>query len=96
MESFKAGDRVVAINTDMSGALCPPADSLGIPFLFPDEPLRKGRIYHVEAVTASRVFWITGLQALWGKDPIPWDGRRFRKVDLKRDHAPKKRRKKSA
>jgi hypothetical protein len=47
METFAPGDRVVAINTDMSGPICGPTNPELHPFLFPDGPLRKDVIYHV-------------------------------------------------
>jgi hypothetical protein len=50
METFAAGDRVVAINTDMSGPIYDPKGHPTGAFAFPDGPLRKGAIYHVRTV----------------------------------------------
>jgi hypothetical protein len=99
METFAPGDRVVAINTDMSGPIHPDGDRSRHPFLFPDGPLRKDVVYHVEAVRClnsggHQGLFITGLRVTWGNQDIPWDASRFRKVDTLRDHAPKKRRRK--
>jgi hypothetical protein len=98
METFKPGDRVVAINTDVSTPLRPPADPDRYPFLFPDGPLRKGVVYHVEALSASSKcqpgLFLTGCRITWGDSEIPWHPSRFRKVLSLRDHVPKKRRRK--
>ncbi len=98
METFAPGDRVVAINTDMSGPICGPANPELHPFRFPDGPLRKDVIYHVATTSQSKDgnqgLYITGLRVFWGSTQIPWNSTRFRKVDTLRDHAPKKRRRK--
>ncbi len=98
METFAPGDRVVAINTDMSGPINDPSASPMSAFSFPDGPLRKDVVYHVRTVqaltTGGQGVFITGLRVTLHKRPIPWDSSRFRKVDSLRDHAPKKRRRK--
>lgn len=98
METFAPGDRVVAINTDMSGPICGPANPELHPFLFPDGPLRKDVIYHVASVSVSKDgnqgLYLTGMCVFWGPREIPWNSSRFRKVDSLKDHVPKKRRRK--
>jgi hypothetical protein len=99
METFAPGDRVVAINTDLSAPICGAPNHELHPFRFPDGPLRRDVIYHVKSVSTSRDgnqgLQITGLRVLWGtNDVIPWNSSRFRKVEVLRTHAPKKRRRK--
>ena len=97
METFAPGDRVVAINTDMSAPIYPPPDSERHPFQFPDGPLRRNVVYHVEAVfrlsCGRQGALLTGIRVTWGNQVVPWHSSRFRKVQSLRDHAPKKRRK---
>jgi hypothetical protein len=84
MEIFTSGDRVVAINIDVSITLRP----LGLlkEIHLPDGTLRKNTVYHVERVKlTSDVFqglFITGLPAFYGASVIAWHGSRFRKVDF--------------
>lgn len=71
METFAPGDRVVAINTDMSRPLCGPANPMLHPFLFPNGPLRRGVIYHVASVTGPlsdgyQGVFLTGIRVFWG------------------------------
>lgn len=98
METFNPGDRVVAINTDLSGPICPPSDPERHPFHFPDGPLRKNVVYHVESVRATAHghpdLFLTGCRVIWGNSEMPWHPSRFRKVLSLRDHVPKKRRRK--
>jgi hypothetical protein len=98
METFRPGDRVVAINTDMSGPIRPPACPDRHPFQFPDGPLRKNVVYHVESVCATSRshpdLFLSGCRVRWGNHEIPWHPSRFRKVLSLRDHLPKKRRRK--
>ena len=98
METFSPGDRVVAINIDLSGPICGPSQPALHPFRFPDGPLRQDVVYHVAAVKLSKDSWqsitLTGLRIFWGEQEIPWHGSRFRKVENLADHAPKKRRRK--
>lgn len=98
METFAPGNRVVAINTDMSRAICGPSHPELRPFHFPNGPLRGDVVYYVSAVCASRDgaqgLHLVGMSVFWGTREMPWNYRRFRKVDALRDHAPKKRRKK--
>jgi len=98
METFAPGDRVVAINTDMSGPICGPANPELHPFLFPNGPLRKDVIYHVASVSVSRDgnqgLHLTGMRVFWGPREFPWNSSRFRKVDTLKNHVPKKRRRK--
>ena len=99
METFASGDRVVAINTDLSAPICAPPNPELHPFSFPDGPLRRDVIYHVKSVQSSRGgsqgLHITGLRVLWGASAeIPWNSSRFRKVETLHAQAPKKRRRK--
>ena len=98
METFAPGDRVVAINTDLSAPMHDPAGSPPGAFSFPDGPLRKDVVYHVDAVDkpggSNQGVFITGLRVLLRQRLIPWDARRFRKVDTCKNHPPRKRRKK--
>lgn len=98
METFAPGDRVVAINTDLSAPILPPVKGHLHSFSFPDGPLRRGVVYHVAAVrphsgNAQGVF-ITGSRVMWGPHEIPWHFSRFRKVDNLKDYLPRKRRRK--
>jgi hypothetical protein len=98
METFAPGDRVVAINTDMSAPIYPNGDRSQHPFQFPDGPLRRGVIFHVASVkalsTGRQGVFLTGIRVMWGSEEIPWASTRFRKVDTLRDHVPQKRRRK--
>lgn len=83
METFAPGDRVVAINT-IQVPLYPADDSSQHPFLLPDDPLRRDRVYYVEAVEPLRdctqgVF-LTCMRVLYGSRSISWHHSRFRKV----------------
>lgn len=84
METFAPGDRVIAINPDMSGPICGPANPELHPFLFPDGPLRRDVIYHVASVTISKEcdqgLHLTGTRVFWGPHEIPWNSSRFRKA----------------
>lgn len=81
---FSAGDKVVAINIDMSRALLPAQNSTNEQYRFPDGVLRNDVVYHIAAVckigTGQGIF-ITGLRAFWLDYEIPWNNSRFRKVD---------------
>jgi hypothetical protein len=98
METFAPGDRVVAINTDMSAPICGPTNPELHPFIFPDGPLRKDVIYHVASASASKDgnqgLQLTGMRVFWGPQEIPWNSSRFRKVDQLSGHSPAKRRRK--
>jgi hypothetical protein len=98
MQPFAPGDRVVAINTDLSAPICGPANAERHPFLFPDGPLRKDVIYHVVSVSASgdgnQSLKLTGIRVFWGGQELPWNSSRFRKVDTLKGHLPRKRRRK--
>jgi hypothetical protein len=98
METFAPGDRVVAINADMSGPICGPTDSAPHVFHFPFDALRLNVIYHVTAVEASKdgnqALFLTGLRVRLDSREIGWNSSRFRKVDTLAGHAPKKRRRK--
>jgi hypothetical protein len=91
MQSFAPGDRVVAINTDMSGPICGPQNPETHPFLFPDGPLRRDVVYHVTRVGKCRdgnqALWLTGMRVFWGPTEFPWNSTRFRKVQ-KAGHPP--------
>jgi hypothetical protein len=97
METFAPGDRVVAINSDLSRPICADA-ALPDAYGFPDGPLKENTVYHVERVRSSRDgnqgLFITGLRVFAGKHHIPWNSSRFRKVDSLSGHAPSKRRRK--
>ncbi len=98
METFSPGDRVVAINTDISAPLHPNGDRSRYPFQFPDGPLRRDVIYHVASVTGrpgeNQGIFLTGMNIRWGPNAIAWDSSRFRKVDVLHEHSPRHRRKK--
>lgn len=85
MQPFAPCDRVVAINTDMSAPIRPSGDFRAHPFLFPDGPLQRGVIYHVESVLnrpdGSQGVYLTGMRVTWGDLHISWDSSRFRKVE---------------
>lgn len=99
METFAPGDRVVAINTDMSGPISPPPNPDLHPFLFPDGPLRRDVIYHVASASegrdGSQFLRLTGMHVFWGPQEMPWNSSRFRKVDSLKGHLPKKSRRKT-
>jgi len=92
MPSFRSDDRVIAVNTDLTG----PADSrirIALYLItFPDGPLRRDRIYHVRNVVhfadGSHGLFLTGLRVLQCGMEIPWDPLRFRKVDCLKGHVP--------
>ncbi len=96
METFAPGDRVVAINTDIStpiySMIMKPA------YVLPDGPPRENTIYHVEGVKYAsdghQGVFITGLRVLVENEQFTWSSCRFRKVDTLTGHAPKKRRRK--
>jgi hypothetical protein len=98
MDQFTAGDRVVAINTNLTGPIAPPSDPDLHPFCFPDGVLREGQVYHVKSIydanTQGQGIYLTGLRVLWGAIEVPWAASRFRKVDFTRSQQPKKRQKK--
>lgn len=87
METFRPGDRVVAVNINMTGPIRPPANPSPRPFHFPDGPLRRDVVYHVEATFPppldhqAQGVRITGLRVMWGPEEVEWDGSRFRKVE---------------
>ncbi len=98
MQPYAPGDRVVAINTDMSGPICGPKNVELHPFIFPDGPLRNDVIYHVVSASASgdgnQRLLLTGIRVFWGTQEMGWNSSRFRKVDALKGHLPKKRRRK--
>ena len=91
METFAPGDRVVAINADMSGPINGPADPTLHTFQFPDGPLCADVVYHVAAASpfknGGQGIYLTGKQVYWGPKVIPWHSSRFRKVQ-KAGHPP--------
>jgi hypothetical protein len=97
METFAPGDRVVAINTDLSAPICS-TETMPDAYSFPDGSLKENTVYHVENVRSSRDgnqgLFITGLRVFVGKHHIPWNSSRFRKVDSLSGYAPSKRRRK--
>jgi hypothetical protein len=97
METFAPGDRVVAINTDLSAPICR-MESLPDAYSFPDGPLNEKTVYHVEKVRSAadghQGLFITGIRVFVGKYHVPWDSSRFRKVDFLYGHAANKRRRK--
>jgi hypothetical protein len=97
METFAPGDRVVAINTDLSAPICR-MESLPDAYCFPDGPLNEKTVYHVEKVRSAadghQGLFITGIRVFVGKHHVPWDSSRFRKVDFLAAHAANKRRRK--
>lgn len=92
MEIFAPGDRVVAINTDVSFPIRPVGRLREIHL--PDGSLRKNTVYHVERVKLTsdglQGLFITGLPALYGDSEIAWHSCRFRKVDFLSGHAANK------
>jgi hypothetical protein len=96
MEIFAPGDRVVAINIDVSAPIY--TTILKPACILPDGPPRENAIYHVEGIKytsdGNQGVFITGLRVLLGKDQFTWSSCRFRKVDSLSNHAPKKRRRK--
>ncbi len=84
MKSFAPGDRVVAINTNHSSPICGPSRHDRHCYLFPDGVLRQGTVYHVASVRPSgdgnQGLMLTGLRICWGKEEIPWNSSRFRKI----------------
>ena len=91
METFAPGDRVVAIDTDHSGPICPPPHPERHSFHFPNGHLQPGVVYHVKLVTpgpgGNQGLRLTGLPVFWGPHEIPWCSRRFRKLSDARGHA---------
>ena len=96
MDRFSPGDRVVAMNIDISAPIHPDGDCSVHPFLFPDGTLRRGQVYHVEEVhnpsNGRQGVYLTGLCILWGDLDIPWDSSRFRKAATMSHQATWKRR----
>ena len=97
MDLFSPGDRVVAINIDISAPIHPDRDCSLHPFRFLGGPLRRGQVYHVEAVqnmtNGRQGLFLTGIRIAWGDlDDIPWDSSRFRKAATIRHRATRKRR----
>jgi hypothetical protein len=96
MEIFAPGDRVVAINTDVSAPIY--STILKPACILPDGPLRENTIYHVEGIKytsdGNQGVFITGLRVLLGKDQFTWSSCRFRKVDTLTGHAANKRHRK--
>ena len=96
METFAPGDRVVAINTDISAPIY--STIMKPAYVLPDGPLRENTIYHVEGVKYTsdghQGVFITGLRVLVGNKQFTWSSCRFRKVDSLSGHAPSKRRRK--
>ena len=94
METFSPGDRVVAINTDMSGPLYSEPGGESRPYSFPNGPLRRDVIYRVDTVVVFndgiQGLYLTGMRVFWGNEEISWHSPRFRKVDALKGHVPKK------
>lgn len=83
METFRPGDRVVAIHTDLSAPIYAPRPQ-NLVFEFPDGPLQRRVIYHVEQVLplndGAVGLYIAGLRVICDSQEITWHGSRFRKV----------------
>ena len=98
METFAPGDRVVAINTDMSGPILAAPRAMPGSFHFPDGHLRGDQVYHVASVQpltdGSQGVFLTGVRVYLGSRKISWHHSRFRKVETLRTRTPKKRRRK--
>ncbi|MDX1680246.1 MAG: hypothetical protein R3242_05905, partial [Akkermansiaceae bacterium] len=91
--SFVPGDRVIAVNTDMSQAMNPASGTIREDYHFPDGVLTRGVVYHVAAVVnmwSGQGVHITGLRAFLLEKEIPWCSSRFRKVDSQKGHVPVK------
>lgn len=97
MENFSPGDRVVAINTDVSVPIYSKVPIV-LAISLPDGLPRKNTIYHVKSTELSKSgslgLFITGLRVFYGKSEITWHSSRFRKVDLTRDYVQKKKKRK--
>jgi hypothetical protein len=96
MEPFAPGDRVVAINTDVSA---PVYSTIVKPVcILPDSPLRENTVYHVEGIKhtsdGNQGVFITGLRVFLGKEQFTWSSCRFRKVDSLSGHTANKSRRK--
>ena len=93
MDLFSPGDRVVAMNIDISAPIHPDGDCSLHPFLFPDGTLRRWQVYHVEEVynpsNGRQGLFLTGIRIVWGDLDIPWDSSRFRKAATIRNRATK-------
>ena len=93
MPFFSPGDRVVAINIDVSYPINPNGP-LRYPITLPDGTLQKNTVYHVRGVEMlpgrNQGVYLTGLRAFYGKNEITFHYSRFRKVDLARDFVKKK------
>ena len=96
MDRFSPGDRVVAINIDISAPIHPDRDCSLHPFRFLGGSLRRGQVYHVEEVqnmaNGMQGLFLTGLSIAWGDLDIPWYSSRFRKAATIRNHTTKSRR----
>lgn len=83
METFRPGDRVVAIHTDLDGPIYNNFDQ-EFHFEFPDGPPQRRVIYQVEEVLTlsdgSLGLYIAGLRILCNSQEITWHHSRFRKV----------------
>lgn len=91
MDAFEPGDRVVAIDTDISRMIHPPQRKKGPEFHYPDGVLRKDVVYHVATVKwvpAGQGLFITGLRGFWRDREIAWGAVRFRKLDSLRGYVP--------
>lgn len=96
METFAPGDRVVAINTDVTAPIF--STILKPACVLPDGPPRENTVYHVEGIKytsdGNQGVFITGLRVLVGREQFTWSSCRFRKVDLARDSVMKKKKRK--
>jgi hypothetical protein len=92
MPFFHPDDRVVAVNTDLTGPADPRIRIALYLITFPDGPLRRDRVYHVRDVAhftdGSQGLFLTGLRVLQCGMEIPWDPQRFRKLDCLKGHVP--------
>jgi hypothetical protein len=83
MQRFSPGDRVVAINTKLSGPLSPVGNYNAHPYLFPDGPLRGDVVYRVDEVANrpnAQGLFLNGMRVTYNHAEIPWDSLRFRRV----------------
>lgn len=96
MNPFAPGDRVVAINTDVSAPIY--STILKPACVLTDGPPRENTVYHVEGIKytsdGNQGVFITGLRVLVGREQFTWRSCRFRKVDSLSGHAANKRRRK--
>ena len=83
MNTFQPNDKVVCIDATPIPIGAP--DNTYQDFEFPDGYIKEGTVYNVEDVItvqqSGESLYITGPYILLNKQPVPWNGQRFRKVE---------------